>query len=125
MVHLTILAPTMTRQAPHRAKAIQAKRLDSWIQNSYVAARHDPDNSNRRIASDLPNGVVLLRSCVRSRDCLDPHMSSVNASADGFSHARRAAAACAFDPDPVLPNAMPDALRVSRPRIRIARSDRT
>lgn len=124
MVHLTILAPTRTRRAPHQAKTIQAKRLDSWTQNSYVAARHDPDNSSRRINSDLPIGVVLLRSRVRSRDCLDPRMSSVHASTNGFSHACRAAAACAFDPDLVLSNAIPGARRISLPRIRIARPDR-
>lgn len=124
MVHLTILAPARTRRAPHQAKTVQAKRLDSWIRSSYVAARHGPDNSNRRIASDLPIGVVLLRSRVRYRDCLDPRMSSVYASTDGFSYACRVAAACAFDPDLVLSDAIPDARRISFFRIRIAQPDR-
>jgi hypothetical protein len=115
MVHLSIPASRISRRVPQ-----QTKRLDSWIQNGYVAGRNDPDDSNRHITSDLPTGVVFLRSRVCSSDCLDPNMSLVPASTDKSSHDFRAVDARAGDADSVPSGATMAARKISLPQIRIA-----
>lgn len=119
MVHLTISVSRIRRPAPH-----PTKRLDFWIQSGYVTARHDPDNSDRHITSDLPVGVVSLRLRVRSRDRLDPYMSCINASVDKSRHDSRAVNARAADPDLVSSDATTGVHQTSSRRIIIAQPHR-
>lgn len=119
MVHLTIPVSKIARPTLNNAK-----RLDSWIQSSYVTARHDPDNSDRHITSDLPVRVVSLRLRVRFRDRLDPHMPCANASMDEFQRDARAVDARATDPDLVSLDATMGVHQPSSCRIIIAQPHR-